>query len=375
MNNKKSIQNTDEISVFIEHIKITNPDNIPVFVEPDLKEKLNGFIREKVQEYFYEGNTEITPVVKSKGMPEVKAAYPLGLNLHSGSHEISDEEIELSMEKGRKKFLEDRKERLREQSVIDAVHREIESKEKFVSGEHLYGKNENINDTVNKTSNALEYTIKKGDKLKNITKMINKKLGTNFSNYQVAKANGILNPDLIKTGGKIIIPLFKNDKDRTESINKGTAAIFFIEDNNEASSDKPLHALDIFSTVKKYDEYIISASKKYGVDSDLIRSIIYLEETQGWYDRFKPKASTIRPMNVHAEKWGKIFSFQRSDLDNPQKNIEIGTRLLKEIQIRVPHFDIKKTGTLYNSLSKEKNTDYGARIEKIYRTKPWLKKN
>ena len=47
--------------------------------------------------------------------------------------------------------------------------------------------------------------------------------------------------------------------------------------------------------------------------------------------------------------------------------------MLKEIQLRIPDANAAKTATVYNSLGQRKVSDYGARIEKLLKEKPWEK--
>lgn len=77
-------------------------------------------------------------------------------------------------------------------------------------------------------------------------------------------------------------------------------------------------------------------------------------------------------MNVHAKVWREL-GYTRSDLEDPRTNIEAGAMLLKRIIDRLPDASIRRIGTLYNNLSARKISDYGARLEAIYREKPWLK--
>jgi hypothetical protein len=97
---------------------------------------------------------------------------------------------------------------------------------------------------------------------------------------------------------------------------------------------------------------------------------MYVETTHGWYDRVVPGNKTIRPMNVHAEFWADL-GWSRSDLDDAETNVRAGTMLIKKLGDRIKNPTTEKIATLYNNLSAEKVTDYGARVAEIYREKPW----
>jgi len=133
MNNFNRNNEPDEISIFIEKVKILNPENIPIVVEPDLRERLDAYIREKVQEYFFsdeDTNTNQNPYIdpiKDTFLTEETFAR---LNEMVDSRPVlSEEEVAASIEKGKRKFLEDQAERKREQYLIAQVHETIEHEE------------------------------------------------------------------------------------------------------------------------------------------------------------------------------------------------------------------------------------------------------
>lgn len=160
---------------------------------------------------------------------------------------------------------------------------------------------------------------------------------------------------------------------RKESILKDKNAEFKIVSNPDADGSKPWYAIDSYSEVKSNEKTIEREAKKAGVDPDMVKAIVHLETTQGWYDtpfELVGANKTIRPMNVHAEYW-KDLGFSKEDLDNPEKNIQAGVKLLKSIQDKMPNASPAKIGTVYNSLGARKVSDYGARIEQILKDKPW----
>ena len=78
-------------------------------------------------------------------------------------------------------------------------------------------------------------------------------------------------------------------------------------------------------------------------------------------------------MNIHTEYW-KDFGYSREDLKIPENNVEAGVKLLKAISERVPNAGVKEVATLYQNLAAERTSDYGARVDDIYRKKLWQKK-
>lgn len=167
-----------------------------------------------------------------------------------------------------------------------------------------------------------------------------------------------------------------DSKARKKSIINDTPAWFGIKENEEADDKEPWHEFSSFSEVGKHEKLMEQKARKYQVDPDLVKAIAYMETTHGQYDRLKASFDvnqSIRPMNVHSEYW-KDLGYSREDLKIPEKNIEAGVRLLKAISERVPNSGVRGIATIYQNLAAEKVSDYGARVNKIYRQKPWQKK-
>ena len=159
--------------------------------------------------------------------------------------------------------------------------------------------------------------------------------------------------------------------DRKLSIINNTPAYFPVAENKFASGSKPFIELHDKNEVQKWMLLILLYSKKHNLDPDLVKAIMYMETTHGWYDAINPFRRTILPMNVHFEYWKKLVR-SKSRLNCPANNIELGTIILKRISDRVDNNSIRKIATLYNSLAKEQVTDYGARVEVIYKSKLWM---
>jgi len=149
-----------------------------------------------------------------------------------------------------------------------------------------------------------------------------------------------------------------------------------IADNPTASASIPAVELPIFSEVDRNEKNITDMSKKYKVDANLIRAIIYMESTHGWYDAPLTVLhinKSIRPMNVNTVYWGDAWG-SRESLQDPRSNIEGGTRLLKAILTAMPGADIAKIATIFNNTDARKVSDYGARVKEIYNSKAWLRR-
>jgi soluble lytic murein transglycosylase-like protein len=165
---------------------------------------------------------------------------------------------------------------------------------------------------------------------------------------------------------------------RREYVEQGGGAIFEIAENPSANFTAPSFEINAFNSVDKYASAIDTAAKKWGVDPDLIRSVMYMEQTHGYYDIvLQPFDAnrTILPMNVHDTLWGKFVGTRQQLLD-PTYNINAGTKILAGIQANLAPQDrtVDKIATLYNKLGATQVSDYGARVNAIYVTKPWIQR-
>ena len=162
--------------------------------------------------------------------------------------------------------------------------------------------------------------------------------------------------------------------------------------------------------MKEHSNMINKISEEVGVDPDLVRAAMMIENSQGWYDPVAEMAQamvpdaggnvrnavrgTIRqagravrgqdfhedkihktalPMNIAKDGWADL-GITPENFDDPETNIRAGARILKALSNRIPEDDpnrIAKIGTLYNSLRATQTSDYGARFGAIYQNKSW----
>ena len=164
---------------------------------------------------------------------------------------------------------------------------------------------------------------------------------------------------------------------RRAFVKNGGGAIFHIAPNLSADASAPIFEIKAFNTVNKYTPYIDAAGWKWNVDPDIIRAVMYMEETHGYYDMLLQPIGqnrTILPMNVHDTLWGSDVGTREQLLD-PRFNINAGARILAGIQNNLEPQDrtAANIATLYNKLGATQVTNYGARVNAIYQTKPWNK--
>ena len=119
-------------------------------------------------------------------------------------------------------------------------------------------------------------------------------------------------------------------------------------------------------------------AKEKGVDANLVKAIMYMETTHGYYDAILElfnKNKNILPMNINVDYWGSTFG-SREELKNPEKNIEAGVEIVDRIKKLLPaNASVEEIATLYNNINAKKVSEYGARVKAIYDEKPWVVKN
>ncbi|MGF1708884.1 hypothetical protein [Enterovibrio baiacu] len=174
---------------------------------------------------------------------------------------------------------------------------------------------------------------------------------------------------------KNAIPVVNNSGDRRESILNNTPAIFEIVENPKADASEPWYELDMFDEVDGNEAIYESAANEMGLDPDLLKAIGYMESTHGYYDRVHPKNTSFRPMNIKVSTWGKLaeeLGYQATDIETDlTANVRTGALLVKRIWARIPSPTVSKVASIYNFLGKEKVSDYGARVDAIYKKKLW----
>ncbi len=151
---------------------------------------------------------------------------------------------------------------------------------------------------------------------------------------------------------------------------------FVVLDNQNANGAEPLYEISAFSSVLRYSAQIDRVAQEVGIEPRLIRAIMYMETTHGYYDAplsLIGENKSILPMNVNVEYWGSVFG-DRKAMNDPYKNIKAGAEILKRIISNLPPAaSIRQIATLYNNINAHTVNNYGARVEKIYAAQPWLK--
>jgi len=173
-------------------------------------------------------------------------------------------------------------------------------------------------------------------------------------------------------------PIYNMEQDRINAIVWGIDAVFEVADNPDAEASDPLQARLVAgyakATVSAHSATIERLAKDHDVDPDLVKAIMYREQAAG---PLQPAADVVRigdtisPMGVNPDIWGELAR-KGSDFYDAATNIEVAVTLIRRIEDRLADPTPEKIATLYNGLAKETVSDYGARVGRYYRDKPWL---
>jgi hypothetical protein len=154
----------------------------------------------------------------------------------------------------------------------------------------------------------------------------------------------------------------------------GSAGQISIADNPQANGGKPAYELPGLQAVTDNERFIAASARKHGVDADLMRAIVWVESTHGYYDAILSPFDlnkSILPMNINTQYWGNTWG-TRDDLRNPSLNIDAGARILKSISTAMPRASVAARATIYNNVNATRVSDYGMRVQEVYTQKPWV---
>ena len=129
--------------------------------------------------------------------------------------------------------------------------------------------------------------------------------------------------------------------------------------------------------VDKHNNVIEKYAIQNNIDPDLVRAVMYNEGATGHKGIFNylgdliGKSGSQMPMNIQGKTWGD-FDGKHYDTYIPQQNIELGTKVLKQMQNSLNEPTPDRVGTLWNETGANNINDVGARVKTAYDTKPWL---
>lgn len=132
------------------------------------------------------------------------------------------------------------------------------------------------------------------------------------------------------------------------------------------------------AAVQKHNKIILKHSEKHNIDPDLVRAVMYAENTRGWYGKITEPinmSDSILPMNIKKEKWAELVKKKQEDMYDPDVNIEAGTVLLKRIHDRIERPTPEKIGSVWHYSGMENIDEFGNFVGEVYKKKPWLRSN
>jgi uncharacterized protein (DUF697 family) len=164
--------------------------------------------------------------------------------------------------------------------------------------------------------------------------------------------------------------------DRQRAILNGVYGTIIFDSNKVAqgqvSNAYNFKTFDVLGdiTVATNLKSIEANAKKYNIDVNLLKAIIYLENSHGWYD--VGHGSSGGPGNIKLEVWAPLIGMTPAQVSaSPAINVELAAKLLSEIKTRLANPTSAAIATLYNSMSQDMILGYGLTIEQYMKDKAW----
>lgn len=180
-------------------------------------------------------------------------------------------------------------------------------------------------------------------------------------------------------------PVINDANDREKNIKENKPAIFEIKKNPDQNFGLKfwdnLRTFDSLGkkTVRDYDKPIQNFSKKYKIDPDVVRAVMYAENARGHrvfinkvWDDIGVSESPL-PMNIQKTRWSSLIDKKPEDMYDHDANIEAATILISRIRDRLEKPSVEKIGSIWHYLGAEKTDEFGEYVGRIYREKPWQK--
>lgn len=118
-------------------------------------------------------------------------------------------------------------------------------------------------------------------------------------------------------------------------------------------------------------------AQKHDVDPDLMRAVMYAENARGHYIIANKMADTLKisdsilPMNIQKHTWSPLLDKKPEDMYDEDTNIETSAVLLRRIADRIDYPSAEKVGSVWNYIGRERTSEFGEYIGRLYREKPW----
>ncbi|NQV80405.1 MAG: hypothetical protein HQ495_07615 [Alphaproteobacteria bacterium] len=170
------------------------------------------------------------------------------------------------------------------------------------------------------------------------------------------------------------------EKDRIAAILNDSPAIFEVAENPKASPHHYGYHNFGQEAVERNERSIQTYAARYGVDADLLRAIMYVENARGQFkDRVKKALENLHigegprsalPMNINQRIFGPIMG-EGLDFEDPDINIHASAIALARIAARLQNPTPAKIASIWNFSGRERVSDFGATVAQAYAEKPW----
>ncbi len=208
------------------------------------------------------------------------------------------------------------------------------------------------------------------------------------------------------------LPQVDRSVDRIASINAGTPAQFRIDDSAPAErglrdflGDQAQWDERGRVAVNQNDEAIRRHAADTGIDADLLRAVVFMENARGYYGRLtdpvreqvpewlrqglteardftRPysgeralidllrKPGSVLPANINPDLW-HTAGLDRRTAYEPERNIEAAATVLRGLIDRTPDPTPAKIASMWHFTGSENVDHFGELVGQAYRDKPW----
>ena len=172
-------------------------------------------------------------------------------------------------------------------------------------------------------------------------------------------------------------PLF-TQQDRLNAILSNTAGTILFNEN-EVYSGQTSNAYGWWqnevlgaNVVNSNKELLDTYATEFGIDVNLFKAIVFLENAHGYYDTIDPFNHSVRPGNVNPDIWASLLNMSIDDVrNNAANNLRLSAKIISEISARLENPTNEAIATLYNQLSADVINGYGLTVERYFEDRPW----
>lgn len=178
--------------------------------------------------------------------------------------------------------------------------------------------------------------------------------------------------------GELEPPVVNIEADRIQVLIDDAPALFQIGENPDAdktyADHRANHNAGVYA-VWQHSAIIEREAERQGVDADLVKAIMYVENAHGknYGDVTEALgvADTILPMNISMETWSGLGA-EPEEFFDPEINIRIGVMLVRRIRDRIAEPTPEKIASIWIFTGRELVNDYGARVQDVYERRVWM---